>query len=173
MLNSFFKCGQMAKRKTELPWSNQPAYLLIYSIWISLQSVQAQTACTLLLSFHLLFPTLSTCPPSHALQCTRWFPESSDGMSSLPAASTSGCPVLNLPAWPTDKPQWWIQGVIIQSLAYLLKHSGCFMWWLYTCVSWFCLCVCSLAGSMVHTLGWWVCEVSGCFGGAVAGKGNY
>lgn len=29
---------------------------------------------------------------------------------------------------PPDKPQWWIQGVTIQSLAHPLRHAGRFMW---------------------------------------------
>lgn len=84
------------------------------------------------------------------------FQRSSDGTSSLPAASTSGCPALNLPAWPTDKPQWWIRGVTIQNPAYLLKHSGCFMWRLYTVrvqAGFVCVCVPWQAARFTHWVG--------------------
>lgn len=46
---------------------------------------------------------------------------------------TSGYIVLNLPAWLTDKPPWWICVVLNQSSSYLLTQSWLFMWQLCIC----------------------------------------
>ena len=95
----------------------------------------------------------SISPPPHVvlggLQSSR------DGFVCLPAASTSGRVVSNLPARPTDKPQWWIRGVTIQSPAYLLQSRGRFMWW---------LCLCAWAGSVcvLWQGGWFTHWVGGC-----------
>lgn len=80
---------------------------------------------------------------------------SRDGLVCLPAAATSGRVVLNLPARPTDKPQWWIRGVTIQSPAYLLQSRGRFMWW---------LCLCAWAGfvCVLWQGGWFTHWVGGC-----------
>ena len=142
---------------------------LVFPPQTCLYAGTGQLVLSLFLSLYSLCP--SPPPPPRAVQYTRWFAEQQrEGWFSLPASSTSGCVVLNLPARPTDKPQWWIRGVTIQSSAYLLQHSGCFMWrpcicvWAVSFFSFYvCVCVCSLAVKMVHTLGRWVCEVSGCF----------
>lgn len=81
------------------------------------------------------------------------------------AASTSGCVVLNLPARPTDKPQWWIRGVSLQSLSYLLQRSSFSCGdSVYVCVSWFFVSVLLCREDGVW--GEWA------FGGALTARGK-
>lgn len=134
----------MLINKMKLLWLNQPAYLSLYAaFWYRRQNVFIccyRTAGTLPLSIYSISHSFSM-PPLLPMRCSALggLQSSWDGMISL---STSGCVVLNLPARPADKPQWWIRGVTIQSLAYLLQCSSLFMWSLCICVQvvW-CACV--------------------------------
>lgn len=143
----------------KLPGLNQIKYLFICSILIPPKNfyLLVQNSWYSPYLFILCLPPLlhvllpMWCSALGGLQSSR------DGMISLPAASTSGCVVLNLPARPTDKPQWWIRGVTIQSPAYLLQCSGRFMWW---------LCICVWAGFVFVCVpwqgGWFTHWVGGC-----------
>lgn len=85
-----------------------------------LQLVDPPRECLFTGVEQLVFPTLSfrSSRPPHMEQCAPPF---------LPALH------LDALCWtsrlgPPDKPQWWIQGVTIQSLAHPLRHAGRFMW---------------------------------------------
>lgn len=143
----------------KLPGLNLTEYLFICSILIPPKRLfigTEQLVLSLCLFILCLKPLLHVplpmwCSALGGLQSSR------DGMISLPAASTSGCVVLNLPARPTDKPRWWIRGVTIQSPAYLLQCSRRFMWW---------LCICVWAGFVFVCVpwqgGWFTHWVGGC-----------
>lgn len=139
--------------ETEVKMRHMHVYLLVWNIWLP--------------------PPMSTSPTPVCCSAQGGLQSCRNRMISLPASSTSGHVVLNLPARPTDKPQWWIRGVTIETSAYLLQRSGRFMWGLCICVrASFRVCVFlgREDGSHIGSVGVW-CEWV--FGRAVTGEGDY